>query len=242
MQRLLIIVIALVTSFAVMACNKNKTEVDNAGDVAQAPPIAEETAAAPDNKIEVAQGETRELLLTLQKVHFGLDSAKLIPQAKEALEMAAATLIKYPEVLVQVAGHTDERGPAEYNKILGEKRAAAVVDYLIELGVSKEQLSLTSFGEEELDSLGSTSKEHAQNRRADFRIMKGDVQLVLEEGVIIDDLGRVVQPEDEDETETAKNNASDQAEAARKLLEADQVAKAETGEEPVIEADENTTE
>jgi peptidoglycan-associated lipoprotein len=67
-----------------------------------------------------------------------------------------------------IQGHTDERGTREYNLALGERRAAAVRDYLQSLGVSASQLSIVSYGEERPVDPRSTEAAWAQNRRAEL--------------------------------------------------------------------------
>jgi peptidoglycan-associated lipoprotein len=132
----------------------------------------------------------RELLLALQRVHFSFDAASLTTQARDALDEASIKLKAHPEVSLFVDGHTDNRGTTEYNLSLGEKRAQAVVRYLEDLGVETQRLRHISFGEEVLLNYSNDVLAHAQNRRVDFRVMKGDIQFVLEEGVLLDDKGR----------------------------------------------------
>lgn len=141
------------------------------------------------SKTQVATGDMRELLLSLSRVHFGLDSSTLVPQARNELDDASEKLKKYPDVRVKVEGHTDERGTTEHNMALGERRANAVVKYLVEHGVSQEQLEIMSLGEEKPRAEGSGVRELAENRRVEFQLMKGDIELVLEEGMLFDDNG-----------------------------------------------------
>ena len=147
--------------------------------------------SAGDGK-EYATGDMRDLLLTLKRVHFALDGATLTDDAKTALTDAAAQLQDYPEVSLYVDGHTDNRGTGEYNMSLGERRSRTVVKYLTDLGVSASRLNVVSFGEELPLEPGSSEHALARNRRVDFRLMRGDIELVLEDGDLVDDEGKPI--------------------------------------------------
>lgn len=73
---------------------------------------------------------------------------------------------------VQIAGHCDERGSAEYNLALGERRAKAVMQYLITLGVPADLLSVVSYGKEKPAVEGSNEEAWAKNRRAEFMLIQ----------------------------------------------------------------------
>lgn len=192
-----------------MGCRKNKGDatvpVSDGGSLATGP----SKSGAP-SKTEVATGEMRDLLLALQRVHFSLDSESLVEEAKTALDEAAKKLISHPEVALYVDGHTDERGTTEHNMALGERRADTVIDYLVRLGVPKERLSGMSHGEEQPMATGTGDVVLAQNRRVEFRLMKGDIQLVLEEGTLVSDQGNVLSAKDK-AAEKAPEKAAEKA-------------------------------
>lgn len=142
--------------------------------------------------VQEATGDLRDALISLQKVHFALNSAELTQESRDGLSEAAPKLIKHA-VELHVDGHTDTRGTEEYNAALGEKRANVVVDYLKTLGVDGGKLHAHSWGEEKLAAMGEGSEEHAANRRVEFRMMQGKVQLVLGEGTMLDDQGNPIQ-------------------------------------------------
>ena len=141
---------------------------------------------------EQATGDLREILLNLSRVHFALDSEELPPPARDALDGAAAKLREHPEVALFIEGHADQRGAPEYNLALGQRRGATVANYLIRSGVSNERLSVVSYGEERPLDEGSDQTALARNRRVEFRLMRGDVQLVLEEGALVNDRGQAI--------------------------------------------------
>ncbi len=104
----------------------------------------------------------------LQTVLFDFDSSALRPDAMATLKDNAEKIKAVPGVVVQVAGHCDERGTQEYNLALGERRALAVRNYLIQLGVSGDRLVTISYGKEFPAVQGSDEAAWAQNRRAEF--------------------------------------------------------------------------
>ena len=99
-------------------------------------------------------------------VYFDLDRYDLKPESRQLLTRKAEILKQFPEVKMVVEGHCDERGTAEYNLALGERRARASADYLVNLGVSSGKLSIVSYGKERPAALGSDEAAWAQNRRA----------------------------------------------------------------------------
>lgn len=138
---------------------------------------------------EIATGEERAALLALRRVYFALDDARLPPQSREALSEAAEHL-RDLDVSVAVEGHADERGTTDYNLALGQRRADVVTGYLEDLGIPSERLRGVSYGEERPAAQGSDPDAWSRNRRVEFSLLRGDVQIVLEEGVRLSDRGR----------------------------------------------------
>lgn len=102
----------------------------------------------------------------LEDTFFDTDRWDLKPEYREVLTRNAAWLQKYNTVKVRIEGHCDERNTREYNLALGERRAAAVRDYMVFLGVAPERIQTISYGEEKPFDLGSTEEAWALNRRA----------------------------------------------------------------------------
>jgi peptidoglycan-associated lipoprotein len=138
---------------------------------------------------EHAEGDLHEALLELKKVYFPFDGADLVPESRQALEQAARRLTAHPEVRLCVDGNTDARGTSEYNMGLGFRRAQAVVSYMRSFGVAAVALSPASFGEEQPAATGNSSRDLALNRRVEFRLLRGDIELVLVDGTPLDDTG-----------------------------------------------------
>jgi len=104
----------------------------------------------------------------LQTVYFGFNSASLNSSTRAALSANAEILKKNGSVELQIEGHCDERGGVQYNLALGEKRAKAVKQYLVSMGVSSSRLSTISFGKERPVSFGHDETSWSKNRRANF--------------------------------------------------------------------------
>jgi len=103
-------------------------------------------------------------------VFFALDSAELDDAGRAVATANAQLLRKYPTWVITVEGHCDERGTAEYNLALGERRAVAVKTYLVSLGISPDRIRTVSYGKEFPFDPGHDEAAWAQNRRAHFVI------------------------------------------------------------------------
>lgn len=106
----------------------------------------------------------------LKPAFFLLDSADLDDAAKAVVNANADVLRKYSSWVVTIEGHCDERGTAEYNLALGERRAVAVKTYLASLGISPDRLRTVSYGKEFPFDPGHTEDSWSKNRRAQFVI------------------------------------------------------------------------
>jgi peptidoglycan-associated lipoprotein len=104
----------------------------------------------------------------LQTVYFAFDSSNLDSDTKEAVKANAEFLKSNANVDIQVEGHCDERGGRQYNLALGERRAKAVRDYLVALGVASKRISTISYGNERPKAEGNDESAWSQNRRANF--------------------------------------------------------------------------
>ncbi len=100
------------------------------------------------------------------RVFFGYDQNNLSSDARATLDRQAQWLQRYPQVTVQMAGNTDERGTEEYNLALGQRRANAARDYLVAQGVSGSRIRTISYGKERPAAVGSDEQTYAQNRNA----------------------------------------------------------------------------
>jgi peptidoglycan-associated lipoprotein len=106
----------------------------------------------------------------LEDIFFDTNLYDIKPEYRDALARNAAWLQQHRTIQILVEGHCDERNTREYNLALGERRAAAVRDYLIFLGVAPERLRTISYGEEKPFELGRGEESWKLNRRAHFVI------------------------------------------------------------------------
>ena len=106
----------------------------------------------------------------LKPVFFELDSAELSTAAQGILQENANVLKKYSTWQITIEGHCDERGSAEYNLALGERRALVARDYLVSLGVTAPRVKTVSYGKEFPFDPGHDEAAWVKNRRAHFVI------------------------------------------------------------------------
>jgi len=115
--------------------------------------------------------EDRDTFLA-QMVHFDYDSSSIKPSDLTKVEIVAQHLIQNPTHKLMVEGHCDERGTEDYNISLGERRALAVVDELVRLGINQGRVRTTSYGEKVPMADGATEQAFSQNRRGEFVLLK----------------------------------------------------------------------
>jgi peptidoglycan-associated lipoprotein len=104
----------------------------------------------------------------VQDAYFDFNKADIRPDAREALNKTADFLRNYPEAKVTIEGHCDERGSTEYNLALGDRRANAVKQYLVSLGISADRMSTISYGKERPFCTEHDETCWQQNRRGHF--------------------------------------------------------------------------
>ncbi len=114
-----------------------------------------------------ALGTQADLVVNVgDRVFFDTDSSDLNMAARKTLENQASWLGQYPNINVIIEGHADERGTREYNLALGERRANAVKNYLVALGVDPARIDVISYGKERPAVPGSNDMAWSQNRRS----------------------------------------------------------------------------
>lgn len=109
----------------------------------------------------------------LRDVFFGYDSWTISEEGRQALSRDADWMKSNPSAQIKVEGHCDERGTSTYNLVLGEKRAKAVRNYLVELGVSANRLSVVSYGKERPFCQEHAESCYQQNRRGHLALKAG---------------------------------------------------------------------
>ena len=137
-------------------------------------PVAEPTLVPPepvrDDAIKSASLDDLNKSSPLKPVFFEYDSAELSAAAVAALNENAGVLKRFSTWAVTVEGHCDERGTAEYNLALGERRAVAARTYLVSLGIAADRLRTVSYGKEFPFDPGRDEAAFSKNRRAHFVI------------------------------------------------------------------------
>lgn len=121
-------------------------------------------------KYPAIEGEVLESSL-LKDIHFDFDKYDIRPADGEILKQNEALLKKYPNVMIQIEGHCDERGTVEYNLALGERRANSAKRFLTSLGIPGSRISTISYGKERPLDPGHDEEAWAKNRRVHFVIL-----------------------------------------------------------------------
>ncbi|MBF0432478.1 MAG: OmpA family protein [Fibrobacteria bacterium] len=129
-----------------------------------------EAIPATDEEIEHVQDLIDKIFAN--KVFFEFDKTVITEEGKKLLAEVADIMNATKagrKISIDVAGHTDEVGTEEYNLVLGEKRAKAVMEYLESYGVNSDRINFTTYGEESPAVQGKNEEARAQNRRAEFK-------------------------------------------------------------------------
>jgi peptidoglycan-associated lipoprotein len=185
-MRGMLTVLVVLMVFSLGACKSSGPKVEapppapTPAPTPKATPVVEEIIEEPVTETIVSEEVVEELPADLAElnaqgyladVFFDTDRYDLRPEARDKLTSNAAWLQQYPTVSILVEGHCDERNTREYNLALGERRANAVRDYLIFLGVDGSRIQTISYGEERPFALGNDEAAWQLNRRAHFVIV-----------------------------------------------------------------------
>ena len=122
---------------------------------------------------EVRAEQAASLAAGLRDVFFGYDSWTISEDGRQALTRDAEWMKSNPSALIKVEGNCDERGTSAYNLVLGEKRAKAARNYLVELGVAANRLSVVSYGKERPSCNEHEESCYQQNRRGHLALKTG---------------------------------------------------------------------
>ncbi len=181
------VILLIVSALFLFSCGKK--EIKSEGIVSQPPaPVGEEENAKKQMSLKeqgpsdqglrektLSEEEARRLREAAAKAHFEsediyfeFDQYILSDRAKQNLNKKAQWLKDFPSAKAQIEGHCDERGSAEYNLALGQKRADAAMQYLVSLGINANRISTISYGKEKPLDPGHTEAAWAKNRRDHF--------------------------------------------------------------------------
>src|SRR5690606_22329071 len=137
--------------------------------------LEEERRRAEEEARRAEEEARRAREILAEMVHFDFDKYDIRPSDQETLRRKAAVLRANPDVRVRIVGHADERGSDEYNLALGLRRANAVRDFLVSLGLDASRFETASMGEEQPLIRESNERAWAMNRRGEFHVTAGQV-------------------------------------------------------------------
>lgn len=141
--------------------NPSEERLGKGGDIAS----LSSTGMSARQRAELTKEEKAAIEAGLQDVFFGYDQWALSDSGMEALNLDAQWLKDHPGAVMKVEGHCDERGTADYNIVLGEKRAKTARGYLIESGVAPKQVAIVSYGKARPFCSDPAESCYQQNRR-----------------------------------------------------------------------------
>ena len=127
---------------------------------------------------DIARTRAELMQVLVEKVYFDYDKDELRDDARTSLDAKAAVLNANPAIALVVIGHTDERGTAEYNLALGQRRAAQVKRYLGSKGIADARVLTQSMGDSQPAAQGTDENAYSQNRRAEFEVQNAGSALV----------------------------------------------------------------
>jgi peptidoglycan-associated lipoprotein len=175
--------LVVILAVTVGACAKKKppvarplppppTQADPTATPTPPEPVPEPGGVPPEPRIEdplkVSDIDKINQNSPFQAVFFAYDSSEIDGVGQQILNANAGILKKYPEWVITIEGHADERGTAEYNLALGNRRASAARTYLISLGIPADRLRTVSYGKEFPFDPTHTEAAWSKNRRAHF--------------------------------------------------------------------------
>ncbi len=158
-----LVLAALVGSLIGACTSTEKKEEDSSGTA----PTSEGAISSSEMSFDPSGSDSGNIA-GLTTIHFDYDKANLTSEARRILGENAEWIRGHGAVSLQIEGHCDERGSIEYNLSLGQRRAKAVKDYLVGLGLDGSRLSIISYGKEKPLNNGDTEEAYAANRRANF--------------------------------------------------------------------------
>ena len=160
-----IVVVFALTIFT--GCAEKKAVVTE-GTAQEQAASAQSAATTKEQSAKVEPAATAET--AVKDIFFEFDKSNISPDAREILKANADFLLKNGNSKVVIEGHCDERGTAEYNMALGQRRAQETKNYLVNLGIKEPRIKTISYGEERSFDPGHNEDAWAKNRRAHFAV------------------------------------------------------------------------
>ena len=118
-------------------------------------------------------------IINIGNIYYDLDKYFIRPDAAVELNKLVSTMIKYPNLKIELRSHTDSRGSDSYNMRLSDNRAKAAVEYLVSKGIDASRMVAKGYGESILtnqcrNGINCSNQEHQANRRTEFKILSVD--------------------------------------------------------------------
>jgi peptidoglycan-associated lipoprotein len=160
----------LIVVTAASACSRKRppattTRTDTGADtMAMRPPPDTRPEDTMGDRMDAVRGTVEEMIF------FDFNRSEIKPEYREVLARKADAMSQVPEIAIRIEGHADERGTVEYNLALGERRAQAAKDYLVNAGIDPARVATISYGEERPLVDESNESAWSQNRRDEFVI------------------------------------------------------------------------
>ncbi|RXG30437.1 OmpA family protein [Leeuwenhoekiella palythoae] len=134
------------------------------------------SAYADSEEIVTVNDRNQLTQVNLEKIYFDFDKANIRPDAAVTLDKLVQLMKKYPEMDIEVASHTDQRGSDSYNLALSQRRAQSTVDYVVSKGIDRNRLKAKGYGETDpihaCPSGDCTEAQFDENRRSEFTLLK----------------------------------------------------------------------
>jgi peptidoglycan-associated lipoprotein len=147
----------------------NSNSSDSAQPAARAASAASAPAPAPHSAMGINMGSSGAKTAPMTRsIYYAYDKSEVTPESRKVIEANAEYLRANPKVKVVVEGNADERGSAEYNVALGQRRADGVSKIMTLLGINSDRIETVSFGKEKPKVVGHDEQAWSQNRRSDI--------------------------------------------------------------------------
>ena len=108
--------------------------------------------------------------IVMRNIFFDFDKASLRPESNLELDRLRKIMLDYPKMKIEISGHTDNKGSADYNRKLSESRAKSVLDYLVKKGISPDRMNFAGYGFDRPMAPNETEEGRQLNRRTEFEI------------------------------------------------------------------------
>jgi peptidoglycan-associated lipoprotein len=172
-KKLVRVTTAVFLAVLVAACSSQKggsgaSSSDTGGGTAVGDGSATSVGVGPDGGLSPEEMAARGRGGLQTVFYFEYDQSALSPETRAELD-AQANVLRGQTGVVRLEGHTDDRGSREYNLALGERRAAAIANYLVLQGIDRSRIETVSYGEERPAALGEDEASWSRNRRVELR-------------------------------------------------------------------------